>query len=462
MSRPVVIASNRGPISYRSVDGEPVGRRGGGGLVSGLAPLVEDGRATWIAAALSDADRIVASRGVASADGLSAHLLDLDPEDHRLAYDVISNETLWFVHHGLFDLTRVPSFDRDWWSAWDAYRRVNDRFAAAVAELSPVDAVVLVQDYHLTLLAPRLRADRPDLALVHFHHTPFGGTDALRVLPEPVRRELLEGLGAHHACGFHTAEWAENFEAVLRRWPVQGDCTAFVSSLSSDTEALARTAVSAACAGALESIDDWIGGRRLLVRVDRMELSKNIVRGFDAFDLLLEQRPDLRGNVSFLACCYPSREGVAGYARYADEVLETVDRVNGRWGTEGWQPIRLETDDDYPRSVAALRRYDVLVVNPVRDGLNLVAKEGPSVNEHDGQLVLSTEAGAAAELASAADLVNPFDLVGTAAAMGAALDRTTDDRAARAAALRDLAGRRTPADWLTDQLAAVGSSPSAS
>jgi len=454
--RPVVIASNRGPVSYDLVDGEPVGRRGGGGLVSGLAPLVEDGRATWIAAALSDGDRAAARRGTTTVDGLAVHLLDLDPEQHRLAYDVISNETLWFVHHGLFDLTREPAYDDSWWEAWAAYRAVNERFAERVVELSPPDAVVLVQDYHLTLLAPTVRAARPDLALVHFHHTPFAGPDGIRVLPPAARDEMLASLAMHDACGFHTDQWASNFAQVLDRWH-GGERRARIitSSLSSDADALRGTAGSDACATAFESLDRWVGDRRLVVRVDRMEQSKNIVRGFDAFDLLLERRPDLHGRVVFLACCYPSREGVAAYRRYRDEVEAAAARVNERWGSADWQPIRLETDDDYPRSVAALRRYDVLLVNPVRDGLNLVAKEGPLVNQRDGQLVLSSEAGAVAELARGADVVHPFDLSATAAALGAALDRSPGDSRARAALLADLVGRRTPADWLADQLAAA-------
>ncbi len=458
--RPVVIVSNRGPLSYSVVDGELVGRRGGGGLVSGLAPLVEEGRATWIAAALSDGDRIAARQGVTSADGLSAQLLDLDPEDHRLAYDVISNETLWFVHHGLFDLTRTPAYDDSWWDAWTAYRRVNERFAHAVVTLAPTGAVVLVQDYHLTLLAPIVRAERPDLSLVHFHHTPFAGPDGLRVLPPAARDEMLSSLALHDACGFHTAHWATNFDDVLRRWPpAQIRARVHASSLSSDADALRETAASPACRAASTVIDTAVGDRQLIVRVDRMELSKNIARGFDAYDLLLEQRPDLRGRVDFLACCYPSRGGVPAYSRYRDEVEAAAARVNERWGTEEWQPVRLETDDDYPRSVAALRRYDVLMVNPVRDGLNLVAKEGPLVNEHDGQVVLSSEAGAIAELAGAVDEVHPFDLCATAAALGSALDRGPDERRTRAAWLRELVAARTPADWLADQMAAAAPCP---
>lgn len=456
--RPVVIASNRGPLSYRFSDGELVGRRGGGGLVSGLAPLVEEGRATWIAAALSDADRAAATAGITSADGLSAHLLDIDPEDHRAAYDVISNETLWFIHHGLYDLTRTPAYDDAWWAAWAAYARVNERFADAVCELSPQGAAVLVQDYHLTLLAPSVRDRRPDLSLVHFHHTPFAGPDGLRVLPPAARETMLGALASHHACGFHTQDWAGNFDDSLRHWPTTADTTvrSFASTLSSDAAALAATAASLECAQAHDALDEAVGDLQLIVRVDRMELSKNIVRGFEAYDLLLAQRPDLRGRVTFLACCYPSRENVEAYRRYRDEVEAAAAHLQRRWGDADWSPVQLETDDDYPRSVAALRRYDVLMVNPVRDGLNLVAKEGPLVNERDGQLVLSTEAGAFAELGGHVDAVHPFDLAATASALAAALDRGADERRERAAALRTAAARRTPGDWLADQLAAAG------
>lgn len=460
--RQVVIVSNRGPLSYSFVDGTLVGRRGAGGLVSGLAPLVEEGRATWIAATLSDGDRAAAAAGPTEADGLAVQLLAVDPEDHRLAYDVISNETLWFVHHGLFDLTRSPAYRSDWWDAWDAYRRVNAAFATEVCATAPQGAAVLVQDYHLTLLAPMVTAERPDLSLVHFHHTPFAGPDTLRVLPPAARDEMLTSLAAHHACGFHTANWAANFSEDVARWTPasragggRGTAEVFASSLSTDPEDIRATAQSAACEQQFQILDELVGERQLIVRVDRMELSKNIVRGFDAFGDLLARRSDLRGRVVFLACCYPSRENVPAYAQYRAEVEAAADRVNEQWATGDWQPILLETDDDYPRSVAALRRYDVLLVNPIRDGLNLVAKEGPLVNERSGQLVLSTEAGAWAELAPAALWISPFDLAQTTDVLGTALDMGPAERAERAAALRLLVEQRTPADWLDDQIAAA-------
>ncbi len=458
--RPVVIASNRGPLGYREEDGRLVAHRGGGGLISGLTPLMDDGRVTWISAALSDADRRAAEQGIPESTAQPVHLLDIEPEDFDHYYDAIANQTLWFVHHGLFDLTREPELDHGWWTSWDAYRRVNHRFAAAVVEHAPADSVVLVQDYHLTLLAPVVRDARDDLTLVHFHHTPFAGPDGLRILPDGPRAEMLDALAAHHACGFHTPVWAGNYAEVQRRWggrPEHDRAHVFDATLNSDLDELRRIATSAECEAALADIDRLVGDRRLVVRVDRMELSKNIVRSFHAFDRLLERRSDWHRRVTFVACCYPSRLGVPAYARYRDEVVAAAAEVNRRWGDDTWRPIELLTDDDYPRSIAALRRYDVLVVNPIRDGLNLVAKEGPMLNERDGQLVLSSEAGAWTELEGADD-VSPFDVEGTADALAAALDRGDGERSDRARQLRRSASARTPRDWLDDQLAAASRS----
>ncbi len=453
---PVVIASNRGPVSYRHEGDRLVAVRGGGGLISGLRPLLDSGGATWIAAALSEADRQAAAEQESGTRSEPVRLLPIAPDQLDRYYDVVANSYLWFVHHGLFDSTHSPVYDDDWHRAWASYRAVNTAFAHAVCEHSPEGAVVLVQDYHLTLLAPLVAVERPDLRTVHFHHTPFAGPDGIRLLEPGARAELLGGLAAHTACGFHTPRWALNYRRCQEDRGVPGDQRVFASSLSSDLDDLRRVAHSPECDAALAELDALVGDRLVVARVDRMELSKNVVRGFLAYDHLLEHRPDLRDRVVFIAHCYPSRLGVPAYRAYHDEVVATVERVNQRWGTPEWTPIHLFDVDDFAASVATFRRYDVLVVNPVRDGLNLVAKEGPAVNEHDGQLVLSTEAGVWEELVGPADEVHPFDLVATSAAIGAALDRPPGDRAARAAMLRRDAEARTPADWLADQLAAAG------
>jgi trehalose 6-phosphate synthase len=452
----VVIVSNRGPVSFTPDEsGELVPRRGAGGLVSGLGPLVADSDATWIAAAISDGDRLAAARGTLDAAGFRARLLAIEPETYRQAYDVVSNEALWFVHHGLYDLPRAPAFGREFREAWGAYRRMNARFANAVIEDAPKGAVVLVQDYHLALMGRDLAEGRPDIEAVHFSHTPFAPPVWLRVLPEPIAAELLAGMSAFRACGFHAQRWADDFRAsceeVLALTP-----RTFVSPLPVDPDDVRQTAASPECDTILAELDEAAGGRLVIGRVDRIELSKNIVRGFLAFEDLLDRYPGWQDRVVFMASVYPSRQGVSDYHRYRDEVEATVNRINGRWGTDSWTPVVYDTRDDYPRSVALLRRADVLLVNPLRDGLNLVAKEGALVSERDAVLCLSTEAGVWAELGEAALPVQPFDIAATADTLDAALRMPADQRRAHAESLRALAQRRRPADWLADQLAAAG------
>jgi trehalose 6-phosphate synthase len=454
--RPVVLVSNRGPVAFEvAPDGTVTGRRGAGGLVSGIGPLVARTGALWLAAAMTDGDRTAAASGLVEAEGFRVRLLDIDADTYRLAYDVVSNEVLWFAHHGLWDLAREPAFDRSWAPAWDAYRAVNGVFADAVAEAAPEGAAVLVQDYHLCLVAAQLQDRRPDLRCVHFSHTPFAPPVWLGALPAVAAQELLAGMAAHDACGFHTQRWADDFTASAQTLAGIEPRT-FVSPLASDPDDIKAIAASPACAAALDALIDVVGDRTVIGRVDRVELSKNLLRGFLAFDLLLEAHPEHRGQVVFVAGAYASRAGVPGYSSYRDDIDRVVAAVNERWSTDDWQPIMLEVEDDHPRSVALLRRADVLLVNPIRDGLNLVAFEGVLVNDRDAVLALSPEAGAWERLQDGAIAVPPFDLVGTAEALHRSLTMPATERSERAAALRAIVESRTPADWLADQLEAAG------
>ena len=453
--RPVVIVSNRGPVSFRHEGGRLEARRGAGGLISGVGPVVAGTDAVWVAAAMSDADREAAAGGVIEAEGYRFRALDIDPMTYRAAYDVISNATLWFVHHGLFERAHRPRYDDRWWEAWAAYRTVNDAFARAAAEVAPEGATVLVQDYHLALVGPALRAARDDLRLVHFSHTPFAGPDDLRLLPTEAAREMLVGLASHHACGFHTQRWAASFRLSCEANGVEPPET-FVSPLPIDTDRVLETAGSEACEQSLASLEAQLDGRKLIARSDRLELSKNVLRGFWAFDALLEAEPQWRERVVFGAFVYPSREGLPEYLAYRQEVETLAHRVNDRWATADWTPVLLDVTDDYARSIAALRRYDVLLVNAVRDGLNLVAKEGAVVNERDGVLVLSPETGAHEELAGAYLETHPLDIVETARVLGEALSMPDDVRRKQAEARRTIVSARGPADWLADLLSAAG------
>jgi trehalose 6-phosphate synthase len=457
-----VLVSNRGPLAFHLDDGVPVAGASAGGLAGSIQPLVVGSGATWVAASMGEADRAASAAGLMSEEGLRIEMVEPEAEIYNLAYNVVSNSMLWFCHHHLFDAARRPRADQRWLEAWDAYREFNQLFAERVAKVAPEGGRVLVQDYHLALMGSDLARLRPDLRTSHFTHTPFADPSVLRMLPTAVGAELMESMAAFGALGFHTGRWASSYRAdqdmvLAREASADTSGPTFVSPLSTDPVKLARSAADPEVARALARIEEKIGGsdRQVIVRVDRMELSKNLLRGFWAFDELLELQPHRRERVVFVALAYPTRQGLPEYLAYQNEVESTVERINHQWGTSGWTPIVLEVEDDYPRSLAALTRYDVLLVNPVRDGLNLVAKEGPLINTRDGVLALSREAGAFEELAPGALEVNPFDVSGTAVVMAEALDMDPGLRAVRSARLRQLILSRHPAHWLQSQLEAA-------
>lgn len=454
----LVVASNRGPLSFSfGEDGTPVPTGSAGGLAGSLRDLLVGSGAVWVACAMSDADRAAAAAGLMREEGLRIDTIEPEPDQYAMAYDVVSNATLWFVHHHLYDLSRRPRFDRRWHQAWDAYRSVNQAVADQVVASAAPGAVVLAQDYHLSLVPAMVRRHRPDVAVVHFSHTPFADPGVLRVLPDEAGTELLQGLAAATACGFHTRRWADAFVACCADRGV-GAPPAFVSPLSADPVRLAARASSEPCRAAAERLHHLVGDRQVLVRVDRVELSKNLVRGFWALDELLERHPEHRGRIIMLALAYASRQGLPEYLAYRSEIEQAVAAVNARWADGTWQPIALDIADDPDRSFAALTMADVLLVNPIRDGLNLVAKEGPLVNERDGVLVLSREAGAFAELDGAALTVNPFDITETADALHAALTMDPGERAQRAGELRRRITGLPVRRWLDDQFQAAGRS----
>ncbi|MSO37782.1 MAG: trehalose-6-phosphate synthase [Acidimicrobiia bacterium] len=451
----MIVVSHRGPISFREqADGSFEQRRGSGGVVSALAPLLarrED--AHWIAAAISEDDRTAVAAGESHADEFNLRLLSLDPDAHRAHYDTISNSTFWFLFHGLFDLSRFPRFDRHWRDAWQSYVEVNKAFADAVAETAAGGDVVLIQDLHLMLVAGMLKKARPDLHVSHFTHTPFCGPNSIRVLPDYAAHAVCSSL-ATCPSGFHAQRWADAFRAssqtVLGAHAAVGNN--YAASFGPDPKMLESELAMPEVQAAIHSLEERVGDRALVVRSDRVEPSKNIVRGFYAYDLLLEEHPELRERVVFAALLNPSRDSIPAYQAYRDEVEQAAARVNDRWARDDWQPVLLDTRDDYARSIAGLARSDVLLVNPVRDGLNLVAMEGPLVNDRDGVVCLSRDAGAFDILEQGCLAVNPYDIVQTAAVLHEALEMEPAERASRAAILRDRAASSPPSLWLETQI----------
>jgi trehalose 6-phosphate synthase len=467
----LVVASNRGPLSFTtSATGDLVGRRGGGGLVAGLSAL---GPATWFCAAMSEADRQAVRTGAAVADrggDVRVRMLDLPADIFDAAYSRIANRTLWFVHHLLFDLARSPSFGASFHADWQAYRSYNATFADAIADEAAADATVLVQDYHLALVPALLRHRRPDLRVGHFCHTPWAPPDYLQLLPVEVVRELLRGHLAADSVGFLSPRWAADFLACCVRFlgaevastgaggtvTVDGRTTMVgVHPLGVDVDDLRTRAAHRDVEDRRATLERRLGGRRVVVRVDRAELSKNILRGFDAYAELLRRRPDLVGEVVHLVHVYPSRTDVPEYRDYAVAVREAAAALVAEFGRPDWEPLLLEVQDDLAAALAAYQLADVVLANPVRDGMNLVAKEAPVVSERDAVLVVSDQAGAADELGAAALVVNPFDVTATASALEQALAMPAAERADRRAELVRAAGACPPAQWVRAQVDAL-------
>jgi trehalose 6-phosphate synthase len=475
--RPLIVVSNRGPVSYGlDADGRRVARRGGGGLVTALRSLVSHHDVTWIASAMSDEDRVVARE--AGGEAIEETARDGSPYRLRLVahseaaydwfYNVVANPVLWFLQHYLWDFAYRPDLDQGLHTAWnEGYVPVNRTFAEAVsAELDArPDATVFFHDYHL-YLAPRLvREAHPDAALAHFVHIPWPQSDYWYVLHEPIRVAIHDGLLANDVVGFHTARWQRNFlrsaadlthahSSFSQGCATLGGHRTLVTShpISVDAAEFDELAGSPAVLAAEEEIEAR-RPERLVVRVDRTDPSKNVVRGFRAFERYLETHPEAHGRVGMLALLDPSRQDIPEYSEYLGAIQRTARGVNDRFQRRGWTPIDLQIRDDFAQTVAAYKQFDVLLVNAVYDGLNLVSKEAPLLNERDGVLILSENTGAHDELGEWALSVNPFDLDGQADAIHRALELPLAERRRRLECIRAHVREHDLTAWIEAQLA---------
>jgi trehalose 6-phosphate synthase len=473
---PLVLVSNRGPVTFDS-DGNTV--RGSGGLVTALTGLASHRDAIWIASAMNEYDaRVSLSNGgravtVRSPAGgeYQVRLVVSDPEAYDRFYNVFANPMLWFIQHYLWDLSNAPDIRREEIEAFEfGYNVVNEDLARAVVEQieGSSEPVVMVHDYHLYTLPDLVRRARPDVFLSHFIHIPWTQPDAWRVLPGRIREEIYTGLLANDIIGFHTRSYRHNFlqccrdlmdldvnfnegvvkvgerEVWVRAYPLPIDHRA-TSQLAATSERVAHFE------------RELLQRRRdfLILRVDRADLSKNVLRGFSAFDLFLEQHPEFSERVTFMAQLMPSRTDVPQYAEYLERIEALVAVVNHRHGTPDWMPIQLKLRDDLEEAVASYKHYDVLLVNAMFDGMNLVAKEGPLVNEREGVSILSENTGAHEELGRWALSVNPFDIQELANSIYAALTMDPRERARRAQGLREIVTSRDPGDWIDEQLADI-------
>ena len=477
--RKLIVVSNRGPASYeRAADGTRIARRGGGGLVTALRGLLDHHDVTWIASATSAEDLVVSvdNDGAAfeetSREGsvFRLRLVAHDAQAYDWFYNVVANPTLWFIQHYLWDLKDEPSLDDGLHRAWtEGYEVVNRNFATAVLEELEREpgATVFFHDYHL-YLAPRLvRESRPDATLQHFVHIPWAQADYWHVLPLEIRQQIHEGILANDVVGFHTQRWSRSFLRCCEDF-VGATCDDVASTVEHgarrvhvtanpisvdvrEFDALAESEAVLAAERALELSRP----EKLILRVDRTDPSKNVVRGFRAFDLYLDEHPEMHRRVGMLALLDPSRQDIPEYAEYLGAIQREARRVNDRYARMGWMPIDLRIEDDFAGSVAAYKQFDVLLVNAVFDGLNLVAKEAPLVNTRDGVLVLSENAGAHDELGDFALSVNPFDVAGQARAIHLGLEMGAEERHHRIEGIRARVREHDLSAWLEQELRAL-------
>ena len=475
----LIIASNRGPVEYQlSQDKTLKARRGAGGMVTALIDAGNRMEVTWIAMAMTEGDRVALKEAQQHGGLLQSPIrgqkmqlryVAISKSAYRKHYEKISNELLWFLQHYLYDPTQESTSDRLLQDGWEnGYTVANQAIADAVnAEIDREDtpAVVMLQDYHLYLAPEMIRKQHPDVIMQQFIHIPWPDVRCWHFLPSNIAHDIYTGLIGNDIIGFQTERDARNFlegartllddaevdfEEGIVCW--RGHCTlarAYPISISVTEEQ--RVATSLAGRRAAEKIKPLLG-EHTIMRVDRIEPTKNILRGFQAYDMLLEEHPELQGNVTFLAFLVPSRQTLPIYRRYSADVMDAIKSINEKYGTEAWTPIHDFCDNDRTRALAAMQYYDVLLVNPIIDGMNLVAKEGPVVNKQNGVLVLSRTAGAFQQLAKGSIPTSPTDVRETANALYKALTLSSEERRTKATIARQSVERNDLNTWLTRQI----------
>ncbi len=471
----IVIVSNRGPIVFSETnDGEFEFTRGAGGLVTALGTLAKKHEVAWVAMAINEDDKKWTRKNnqqLTKIDDIYLKLLDVDEDAYSKYYNQIANPLIWFIQHQIWNVISDPIIDKQTWDAWETgYKKVNQELADAVYEIVKDvkrKVIVLVQDYHL-YLTPKFLRDKlgDDVSIQPFVHIPWPGPDAWRMLPEKMRKELLEGLIASDIIGFQTKKDAFNFVQTCRFYLEDAhsfgarDAITYKGKkiyaksypISVDIEQMKNLENEAETKFFLTEFLNLIHDRKVILRVDRVEPSKNILRGIDAFEALLQEHPEHIGHVQMLALLVPSRMEVEEYQDYLQQIMAKAGMINAEYSNSLWEPIRIILGDNYKRAIAAMQLYDVLIVNPVADGMNLVAKEGVLVNKKNGVLVLSENAGAYYEMGNDAISISPFDVYGTATALHEALEMSSEERFRRASNLQAIVRGSDVNTWFENQV----------
>ncbi len=474
MDRELVIVSNRLPLSFEKGGGGQLrAKQSSGGLVTAIEPLLQEHGGIWIGSAGTEQDPRIREELAALSEQHHYRYepIALSAEEQAKFYEGFSNEIIWPLFH---DLQSRCNFDPTY---WDFYLRVNARFADCAHQVATPNALIWIHDYQLMQVAPVLRREAPDARLVFFLHIPFPPPDIFEKLPW--RCQVLEGLLAHTVVGLQTARDTRNFLACLRTF--LPDIT--VGRRAGDLRVVRRNGHETLVGAFPISIDfkdferasdaDDVRRRSTVLRshyrkdmvtilgIDRLDYTKGIPERLKAFGLFLRQNPGLQRKTSLIQIVVPSRESIPGYQQLKAEIERLVAQVNGEFAEPGWVPINY-IHRALPRTelLSLYRTSRVAFITPLKDGMNLVAKEYCACrHENDGVLILSEFAGAATELKAGALLVNPYDQSAGAAALVQAVTMPEAEQRRRMTRLRNQVRRADLGAWLKGFLAHIEEDP---
>ncbi len=479
----LILVTNRGPVEYDiGKDKKLRRRRGAGGVVTALTDAINRIDTTWVALAMTEGDRQAmqeAENGLlpppAGKQNMHLHYVTVPKRVYHQHYNVISNQVLWFLQHYLDQHDNGSSSSEQIRKAWEnGYVRTNQALADAVSaeiERGEGSVVVMLHDYHLYLTSTMIREQNPSVTMQQFIHIPWPEVRYWQsALPTAIIEAIFHGLLGNDIIGFQTRRDAQNF--------IEGAGT-LLNGVEIDTESgmithdgrhtlvhdypisisvteERRTVESRTGKRAAERILPLLG-KQTIMRVDRIEPTKNILQGFQAYAYLLEHHPELHEQVKFLAFLVPSRQTVAAYRRYQQDVLKLIEEINQQYSKNGWTPIQVFVQNDRVMALAAMQFYDALLVNSLFDGMNLVAKEGAIVNKRDGVLVLSRTSGAFQQLENASIPLSPGDTMETAEALHTALTLPPEERRRLSTLAREEVERDDLRNWIVQQIRDINS-----
>lgn len=472
----IIVASNRGPVVFkRNVEGKIELIRGAGGIVGSMIPFLKKTHGKWVSSAIGECDHYMNNKynfkvPIPLEDPeYYVQFIKTEENIYNNFNGKFANPLLWFIHHSMWNPPYSPCADDELHQAWDSYQHVNSMFADAIGEdiyKSDKTPIVMLQDYHLYLTPQLIRKQHPEVLMSQFVHIPFPPPEIFQQLPNHMQIEILESMLTNNVLGFHIPRYMNNFLQTIKQIlphvsvdDTLGDilynghtCHVRTYPISVDIETLQIHAQDPNVIAKEAEVEKMIGDCKLIYRTDRADLSKNIIRGFQAYDMFLEKYPEWREKVKFVATLMPSRQDIKIYREYTDKIRDIVKEINEKYATPDWQPIKYICKGDYDLVVALLKRYDVLMVNPILDGMNIVAKEGSVINENNGVLILSTGAGCYEELKDGAVCINPYDLRQTAESIDIALLMDASSKAELLHEARDAIERNDLNKWVSDQL----------